>query len=147
MDRRKARILALQALCQWDVQKSESATELGEFLDVQDASGAASEYAAKLVQMFWDQQTAVDEEIKNAAQHWSLERMSPVDRNMIRVAAVEIRNALVPLKVAVNEAIEIGNEFGGAESGRFINGVLDVLLKRGNPRPPEALPPSLSVRD
>ncbi len=56
--------------------------------------------------------------------------MSPVERNVMRVAVVELMEGDTPPKVAVNEAIEIGKEFGGQESPRFINGILDEVLRR-----------------
>ncbi len=56
--------------------------------------------------------------------------MPPVERNVMRVAVIELLDDKVPPKVALNEAIEIGREFGGADSPRFINGVLDEVLTR-----------------
>lgn len=55
--------------------------------------------------------------------------MSPVDRNAMRVAVTELLDGTTPAKVALNEAIEIGREFGGRDAPRFINGVLDAVFK------------------
>ena len=63
-------------------------------------------------------------------EHWELQRLSPVERNVIRVALVELPAGEVPPKVVINEAIEIGRLFGGAESPAFINGILDALWKQ-----------------
>ena len=60
-----------------------------------------------------------------------MDRLSPVERNVIRVAMVELPGGEVPPKVVINEAVEIGREFGGADSPRFINGILDALWKHG----------------
>ncbi|MHC4090857.1 MAG: transcription antitermination protein NusB [Planctomycetota bacterium] len=62
-------------------------------------------------------------------EHWELARLSPVERNLIRVALGELAGGEVPPKVVINEAIEIGREYGGADSPRFINGILDALWK------------------
>jgi len=129
-DRRQARILAMQALCQWDVQRDESPAALDDLLVARDASEAAAEYARELVQGFWTQRQRVDDRISAAAAKWDLSRISPVERNVMRVTIVELLAGTVPPNAALDEAIEIGREYGGADSPRFINGVLDVVLKR-----------------
>lgn len=129
-ERREARILAMQALCQWDVQGDESLETLDDFLTAQEASGAAADYAKKLVGEYWSRHQGIDDRIAAAATKWKLSRISPVERNVMRVALVELLGEEVPQKVVLNEAIEIGREYGGADSPRFINGVLDVVFKR-----------------
>lgn len=85
--------------------------------------------AAQLVVDFWSRRSAVDAVVRAAAANWSLERMSLVERNLLRVAVTELMLGGTPAKVVINEAIEIGREFGGAESPAFINGVLDRAAK------------------
>jgi transcription antitermination protein NusB len=128
-DRRSYRILAMQALCQWEIQHDESSPSLADFLASQDASPRASVYASKLVQEFWRQRTEIDERVGTASVKWDLVRISPVERNIMRVAIVELLNGEIPPPVILDEAIEIGREYGGAESPRFINGVLDAVFK------------------
>jgi N utilization substance protein B len=130
IDRRAARILAMQALCQWDVQKEESSAELYGFFAEQEADPAVARYAGQLVEAFWNQRQVLDGALQVAARNWSLERMPAVDRNTLRVALVEMRNGLIPPKVALDEALEIVREFGGCDSARFVNGVLDALLRQ-----------------
>lgn len=120
----------MQALCQWDVQRDESQGALDDFLAAQEAPDAVVDYAKKLVQAYWSQRQGIDDRIVAAATNWDLPRISPVERNIMRVAIVEFLAADVPPKVALDEAIEIGREFGGADSPRFVNGVLDVILRR-----------------
>lgn len=129
-DPRQARILAMQALCQWDVQGDEKPTALDNFLAAQGASKQVVARAGELVKDFWGRKQSVDDRITAAATNWDLSRISPVERNIMRVALVELLNAKTPPKVVLNEAIEIGREFGGENSPRFINGVLDVVFKR-----------------
>ena len=128
-DRRSSRILAMQALCQWEIQRDESSPSLADFLAVQEASPQATAYASKLVQEFWRQRAEIDERVASASVKWDLARISPVERNVMRVAIVELQNGGIPAPVILDEAIEIGREYGGAESPRFINGVLDAVFK------------------
>ena len=127
--RRSSRILAMQALCQWEVQGDASLQVLAEFLAVQDASPDAFAYATELVQAFWRQRVEIDRRITSASIKWDLARISPVDRNVMRVAIVELSGGEVPAKVVLDEAIEIGREYGGEDSPRFINGVLDAVFQ------------------
>ncbi len=129
-DRRQARILAMQALCQWDVQREESVEALDDFLAAQEIPDTIAAYARGLVKAFWSQPQRVDDRIATAATNWDLSLLSPVERNVMRVAIVELLDENVPPQVALDEAIEIGREYGGKDSPRFINGVLDVILKR-----------------
>ncbi len=71
----------------------------------------------------------IDDIIRKYARNWRLERMSAIDRNILRIAVFEIRFCpSVPGKVAINEAIEIAKEFGGEEAPSFINGILDRIF-------------------
>jgi len=127
-NRRPSRILAMQALCQWEVQRDESHEALLGFLqrdaDTLDAVG----YASELVLGFWEHRDDIDRRLEEALTGWSLPRLSPVERNVLRVCVVEMLDTKVPPKAALTEAIEIGREFGGAETPKFINGVLDAVL-------------------
>jgi len=132
-DRRQARILAMQALCQWEVQQDESPEALAEFLSAAvdcEASPDSIAYATDLVKGFWTHRQAIDELITSATKKWELSRISPVERNVMRVSICEMLEDKAPPKVALNEAIEIARDYGGADSPRFINGILDVILKR-----------------
>lgn len=128
--RRQARILAMQALCQWDVQGEASSDQLETFFAAQGATGAAADYAGELVHGFEKRRKEIDLAIAGSAKRWKLDRISPPERNAMRVAIVELLTQTVPPKVALSEAIEIGREYGGAQSPRFINGVLDDAFKR-----------------
>jgi len=119
----------MQALCECDAQHEHSTPRLLELFAQLGAQQGAIGYAIELVERFWTQQKDIDQWISQAAQHWELPRISPVERNVMRVAVVEGMAGLAPPRVALNEAIEIGKEFGGADSPRFINGVLDAVWK------------------
>ncbi|MBU0717012.1 MAG: transcription antitermination factor NusB [Planctomycetes bacterium] len=128
-ERRHARILAMQALCQWEVQRDTSSESLQEFLAGQQPAPDVLAYATGVIESFWKQQELVDQQISAATEKWEFSRISTVERNVMRVAVVELFDRNIPPKVALNEAIEIGREYGGGESPRFINGVLDRILR------------------
>ena len=90
----------------------------------------AFRYAQTLVQGTLDHLEEVDVLIRRQAEHWRLERMPAVDRNILRLAVFEfLYEADVPKLVILDEAIELAKEFGTEQSGRFVNGVLDGILK------------------
>ncbi len=126
--RRKARELALQRLYQVDVngpQVLEAGASDGPAVDAE-----TREYAEMLVQGTIANQPKIDGIIVQYTEHWDLERMAVVDRNILRLAVYELCfETDVPPKVVINEAIEIAKKFGTRESGRFINGVLDRVNK------------------
>jgi N utilization substance protein B len=119
----------MQALCEWDAQRVQSTPRLLELFAQLGAAQDAVGYAIELVERFWSTQKNVDDWIGRCVQRWDLSRVSPVERNAMRVAVVEGISGAVPPRVALNEAIEIGKEFGGADTPRFINGVLDAVWK------------------
>ena len=93
------------------------------------------EYYELTVNGVWECRKEIDSLIRRAAENWRLERMTIVDRNILRLGAYEIMQSVdVPFVVAINEAVDLGKRFGSGESGSFINGVLDkisiIMLKK-----------------
>jgi len=85
-----------------------------------------AEYYAKAVRGVWERLAGIDTLIGEAAEHWRVERMALVDRNILRLGAYELSHGSdIPFAVAINEAVELGKRFGSEESGAFINGILD----------------------
>jgi len=73
---------------------------------------------------------AIDRAIRNLSEGWALDRQPAVDRNILRLAAFELMYVSdMPTAIVINEAIELAKTFGGAESGRFVNGILDRVRK------------------
>ena len=120
----------MQFLCQLEVQGDAVLEQVDEFLAAAEVQPATSAYAERLVRDCWDRRQELDRRISGQLEHWELQRLSPVERNVIRVALLELPAGDVPPKVVINEAIEIGRQFGGAESPGFINGILDALWKQ-----------------
>jgi len=91
---------------------------------------AALEYATRLLRGTQEHLKPIDDLIREQADHWRLERMPAVDRNILRLAVYELLyEAEVPQLVVVDEAIELAKAFGSERSSSFVNGLLDGLLK------------------
>ena len=94
-------------------------------------AAAAYEYGKTLVAGTLAHRDEIDGLIREQAEHWRLERMPVVDRNILRLAVYEfLYETDVPKLVVLDEAIELAKRFGSEQSGRFVNGLLDGLLKR-----------------
>ncbi len=133
--RRKAREVALQFLYQLDQTGVEDPAPFeDDFWDRHPVDPDARAFAQALVRGAKAQQPKIDALIAESTEHWALERMAVVDRNILRMAVYELLcEPAVPGKVAINEAIEIAKKFGTAESSRFINGVLDRIHRELRP--------------
>ena len=133
--RRKAREVALQFLYQLDLHDAaDPAPHEPEFWGRHPVDDEARAFADALVRGTKQNQSKIDALISQFAEHWELERMAVVDRNILRAAIYELLwQPAIPPKVAINEAIEIAKKFGTGESSRFINGVLDRIHKELRP--------------
>jgi len=132
--RRHGRELALQALYQLDVLGTDAAAPAGDlwrhFGEPEEAARSAESraFAAELVDGVVAMRPRLDELIAASAAHWRLERLSQIDRNILRLGAYEIVGRVdVPTSVAIDEAIEIAKRFGSEDSPTFVNGVLDHI--------------------
>jgi transcription antitermination factor NusB len=129
--RTRARELALQFLYTLDLRGDDVAGELPAFLKESGASRPARQFATELVDGVRRHRGDLDRRIAALAAHWSLERMAPVDRNILRLAGFELLHGRdVPVRVALNEAIELGKRYSTAQSGAFVNGILDRLKEQ-----------------
>ena len=145
--RRKAREVALQFLYQLDLgDETDPTPHESEFWTRHRLDPDAQAFARQLVHGTKANQPHIDELIAQCAEHWNLERMSVVDRNILRVAIFELScQPNVPAKVAINEAIEIAKKFGTKESARFINGILDRVHRELHPSATDQAGPASHV--
>ena len=129
--RRKARELALQFLYQLDLRSDGDPVSCSEeFWSRHPVDPEARAFAETLVRGTKLHQGKIDELIRQYAEHWDLERMAVVDRNILRAGIFELLWTMdTPPKVVINEAIEIAKKFSTQESSRFINGILDRIHK------------------
>lgn len=143
-NRHLSRSIAMQSLFEWDFRgkqpeglKSIVKHHVDEFAPGMDDPS----FIYGLVEGIQQHLPEIDQLITATAPDWPLEAITTVDRNILRLGIYELRfsNALdVPPKVAINESIELAKTFGGASSGKFVNGILGAIYKQmGEPRKDE----------
>jgi N utilization substance protein B len=128
--RRKAREIALQTLYAQEVSGADWKTAFEDNVGRRKPSGDVVEYAERLVTNVMNERARLDAMIGERLENWTLERVSVVDRTILRIALSELLHCPeVPASVIMDEAIEIARTFSSADAGRFVNGVLDRLAR------------------
>ncbi|HET9440222.1 MAG TPA: transcription antitermination factor NusB [Longimicrobiales bacterium] len=132
--RSKARSWALQVLYAWESRGFDTPARniLHDFEQDRQINDESREYMRELVNTVADQRAEIDAQLEQSLTNWRLERLSVIDRNILRLAAAEILygdNEDVPAAVSIQEAIVLAEKYGTQESPRFVNGVLDALRK------------------
>lgn len=126
--RRRSRELALQVLYQIEITKQNALQALAQIRENFFSEEGEDEFTKRIVQGVIDHQKEFDRMIEGRSEHWRLDRMTIIDRNILRMAIFELLYCSeIPPKVTLNEAIDLGKRFGSEESGSFINGILDRL--------------------
>jgi transcription antitermination protein NusB len=165
--RRKAREIALQVLYELDVLKIDTQEAVDLFWDHFTAAEEALEpfwdyfrkpkdakkhvskvfgapqdarpFSTLLIEGTWRHRRQIDKQISDCSEHWSISRMSKVDRSILRMAVYELLYCDdIPPKVTLNEAIDLGKAYGSENSGSFINGILDALYVKLQDTPIES---------
>jgi transcription antitermination factor NusB len=129
--RSRARELALQILYQVDLLGEEVLIGIEEMLSRERRDPEIVAYALRLVRGTIARWGEIDGRIGATAEHWDVPRMAVIDRNVLRMATWELLEGedTAPPKVVLNEAIELGKRYSTAQSGAFINGILDRILR------------------
>jgi transcription antitermination protein NusB len=132
--RHRAREAAVQMLYQWEVGRVEMPEVLDTFWEGPGASEPLAEahriFARALAEGVVASVETIDPLIREAAEHWRVERMNVLDRLIMRLAVYEfLHESETPAKVIINEALDLARTFSGDESVRFINGVLDAIRR------------------
>src|SRR5687767_5562270 len=128
--RRKAREYALQMLFQWDITRDAIEHISTNFWMNHDEPPAVIDFARQLFEGTIEHIEKIDGLIQRHAEHWRMDRMAGVDRNLLRLATEEfLHDRETPKTVVINEAIEIARRFSARESPQFINGILDSIKK------------------
>jgi transcription antitermination protein NusB len=126
--RREGREAAIQFLYQRDLGGGDGANDLQEFYAFRGLSPSARRFCEGLVSGLLNKTEAIDARIRENTQNYELDRLSAVDRNILRLAVHEMLHCDdIPPVVSINEAIDIAKKYGTEESGRFVNGVLDKI--------------------
>lgn len=127
--RRKGRELAVQGLYQMEIRK-EQASSLEHFWRHAVAELDTKKFGRTLLEGVAEHCAEIDALIEKAASNWRLERLSPVDLSILRLATFELlHRPEIPSSVTLDEAIEIARKFSTGESASFVNGVLDQIVK------------------
>ena len=117
-------------LFQWDITRDSIDQIAATFFESHDEPQAVMDFARLLVSRTVEHVEEIDEVIRRHAEHWRMDRMAIVDRNLLRLATQEfMHDHETPKTVVINEAIEIARRFSSQESPQFINGILDSIKK------------------
>jgi len=139
--RHQARVAALQALYEIDCAGHPAGIVIERRLVESGLPEPGAEFARRLAQAVSSNHERLDELIRRYAPEWPVEQIAIIDRNILRMAIYEIMMSdETPIKVAINEAVELAKQFGSESSGRFVNGVLGTLVAKeplARERPPK----------
>jgi N utilization substance protein B len=139
--RRRARQRALQILFLWDARKQPVDEAIDDYYNslFSEEQPDRDPFVADLVRGTVEHLAEVDEQITKHAEHWRMERMPAVDRNILRLAVYEMTRAGTPAPVTIDEALELARKFSNEESIQFVNGVLDAVRRQiPSPPPPDS---------
>jgi N utilization substance protein B len=129
LNRRKIRELAMQILFLWDTQQERN-EDLARTVDpTPDEDPVTRRQAIDMADGTWNQRQSIDGWLERLAPQWPPRRQPAVDRNILRLGVWELTNTVTPPKVVIDEAIELAKQYSTENSGAFINGVLDSVLK------------------
>jgi N utilization substance protein B len=129
---RRARARALQALYASDVRgdaRTTIARVAGTVFDDLAVDPGERALAESLVRTVIERADELDERLGRVTAHWRLERLGAIERSLLRLAAAELLRGETPARVVLQEAVRLAERFGGMESARFVNGVLDALAR------------------
>jgi N utilization substance protein B len=126
--RRKARMLALQTLYEADTAGHQAPEVLARLLAEEELSEENASFTRELVEGVIKNRDKIDQHIQSFAPAWPVNQIPAIDRNILRLAIFEILlDNKVPIKVAINEAVELAKMFGSDNSSKFVNGVLGSI--------------------
>ena len=135
-NRRQARECALEVLYRLDLVGDEPEHTIAEILLRKNPSEEAETYLRRLVDAALGNQQEIDTTLRKHLTRWRLERLTVLDRAILRLAAAEILYFDdVPPKVSINEAVDIAKKYGDDEAGKFVNGVLDSVFQESDRGP------------
>ncbi|MBC7752724.1 MAG: transcription antitermination factor NusB [Moraxellaceae bacterium] len=128
--RRKSRELALQILFQTEFTPEVTMQDMATVFE-KKIDSETMDYTMLLVKGVKQHREKIDARIQEASRHWKIDRMASVDRNILRSAVFEMLHAkeTIEPKIVINEAIEIAKVFGTQDSGSFVNGILDQIVR------------------
>lgn len=139
--RRGSREFALQVLYQLNITKQDAIRILAQSKEHFLPKGANHKFAEKIVLGVLEHHQEIDRLIEQYSENWRLDRMTIIDRNILRMALFELLYCEdIPPKVTLNEAVDLGKRYGSEDSGSFINGILDRIQNEVVRKPIQPLP-------
>jgi len=127
--RRKSRECALQMLFQWEMNHQPAECIEKNFWKSAHAAESTRRFANQLFEGALAQAEASDDLYQKLSKNWRAERIAEIDRGILRLAIYELRSGTAPVKVVIDEALELARKFSTAEAGPFLNGILDAAAK------------------
>jgi transcription antitermination protein NusB len=133
--RHRSRKRALQVLFEWDMRGEPVDQAISNYYSTlyseeNESKLKPDRFMEELVRGTVEKAPQIDKQIQAKAEHWRLERMAVVDRNILRLAIFELMQNAVPAPIIIDEALELARQFSGDESMSFINGVLDAIRRQ-----------------
>jgi N utilization substance protein B len=132
--RRKSREFALQMLFEWDMTHKKPARVEQSFWKSAKAAESTRVFANQLFEGAVAEADTSDQLVGKLSENWKFERLAAVDRNILRLAIYEIRFGTAPVKVVIDEALELAKKFSSEDASGFLNGVLDAAYKALEPK-------------
>ena len=127
----RARARVLQALYAWDLRGGEQLERVAsQIWDDLAVDADARRVAVPLVRELAQHRSEIDAELAEVTTNWRLERLSVIDRSVLRLAAAELSRGETPPRVVIQEAVRLAERYGTVKSAKFVNGVLDALARR-----------------
>ncbi len=128
--RRSSRELALKFLYQFELNEGNVDEQMNSFIELNSLKDEIEVFMKELVEAVIKQKKEIDEIIQKFSDNWLLDRMTVIDRNILRIGICELLSDFsTPPKVVINEAVDIAKKFGNEDSPEFINGILDKIYK------------------
>ncbi|HVP35764.1 MAG TPA: transcription antitermination factor NusB [Terriglobales bacterium] len=129
--RREARELVLKSLYCWEISGKKPEEIFSDLVSQIELDNPSKLFSRELFKKVIEHQKEIDELIKNNVQHWDFSRIAVVDKNILRMGICEILYLEdIPVKVSLDEAIELAKKYSSEDSGSFVNGVLDAIAKK-----------------
>lgn len=133
LDRSRARSWALQVHYRWESEGTEDrrfSDVLASTIESRRVARSRVPYLSRLVETIETHRPQIDGRLAEALDNWSLDRLSSIDRGILRIAAAEmLYQPDIPPKVSIQESLKLAERYGGEDSARFVNGVLDALYR------------------
>jgi N utilization substance protein B len=127
--RSKSREFAMQMIFQWDTNQQDPAKLEAKFWKSAKAADSTRAFANRLLEGTIQQLQVLDPLISKHADHWKFERLSSIDRAILRLGVYELRFSDTPFKVVMNECVELAKKFSSEDASSFVNGILDAVHK------------------